>query len=66
MNIHSGARSCRASRALLVERITGRGWPVEVATAAAGPRGTQAPTGIYLYILHAGARHESGKIVRVL
>lgn len=28
-------------------------------------RGAQAPAGIYLYILHAGARHESGKIVRV-
>jgi photosystem II stability/assembly factor-like uncharacterized protein len=27
--------------------------------------GAQAPAGIYLYILHAGARHESGKIARV-
>lgn len=28
-------------------------------------RGVQAPAGIYLYILHAGERHESGKIARV-
>lgn len=36
MNVHSGARSCRASRALLVERITVRNWPVDLAAAAAG------------------------------
>jgi photosystem II stability/assembly factor-like uncharacterized protein len=28
-------------------------------------RGTRAPAGIYLYILHAGERHEMGKLVRV-
>jgi len=36
MNVHSGARSCRASRALLVERILTDGWPVEEAAEAAG------------------------------
>ena len=36
MNVHSGARSCRASRVLLVERISLRGWPAELAAAAAG------------------------------
>lgn len=36
MNLHSGARSCRASRILLVDRITMRAWPVELAAAAAG------------------------------
>ena len=35
MNVHSGARSCRASRVLLVERV-GEGWSVEDAAAAAG------------------------------
>ena len=36
MNVHSGARSCRASRVLLVQRITAQGWPVAQAAAAAG------------------------------
>jgi len=36
MNLHSGARSCRASRALLVQRIRRQAWPVELAAAAAG------------------------------
>jgi transposase InsO family protein len=36
MNLHSGARSCRASRMLLVNRITTQAWPVELAAAAAG------------------------------
>ncbi len=36
MNVHSGARSCRASRVLLVRRITEQGWPVALAAAAAG------------------------------
>ena len=36
MNVHSGARSCRASRALLVERVTRQDWPVSLAAAAAG------------------------------
>ena len=36
MNIHSGARSCRASRMLLVERITEQGWSVDEAATAAG------------------------------
>jgi len=31
----------------------------------ADDRGVQTPAGIYLYILHAGERHESGKIARV-
>lgn len=35
MNVHSGARSCRASRVLLVERVS-EGWSVEEAAAAAG------------------------------
>ena len=28
-------------------------------------RGARAPAGIYLYVLHAGERHEMGKLVRV-
>ncbi len=36
MNVHSGARSCRASRALLVRRITEQGWSISAAAAAAG------------------------------
>jgi len=36
MNVHSGARSCRASRALLVQRIQVQGWPIDQAAAAAG------------------------------
>jgi photosystem II stability/assembly factor-like uncharacterized protein len=28
-------------------------------------RGVEAPAGIYLYVLHAGARHDMGKLVRV-
>ena len=28
-------------------------------------QGAQAPAGIYLYVLHAGERHELGKLVRV-
>jgi|SRR5580765_989229 len=36
MNVHSGARSCRASRVLLVERIVVQGWPAAQAAAAAG------------------------------
>lgn len=36
MNLHSGARSCRASRALLVQRILRQAWPVTLAAAAAG------------------------------
>src|SRR5262249_13109762 len=36
MNLHSGARSCRASRALLVRRVTCQAWPVAQAAAAAG------------------------------
>lgn len=35
MNVHSGARSCRASRVLLVERVH-EGWSVGDAAAAAG------------------------------
>lgn len=36
MNVHSGARSCRASRVLLVERIIEQGWTVNEAATAAG------------------------------
>ncbi len=36
MNLHSGARSCPGSRALLIERIARRGWPVSAAARAAG------------------------------
>ncbi len=36
MNAHSGARSCRASRMLLVQRITEQGWSVTRAALAAG------------------------------
>jgi transposase InsO family protein len=36
MNVHSGARSCRASRVLLVQRITEQGWSVTLAAGAAG------------------------------
>ena len=36
MNPHSGARSCRASRALLIQRILRQAWPIALAAAAAG------------------------------
>lgn len=36
MNIHSSARSCVASRALLVQRVREQGWTVVAASAAAG------------------------------
>lgn len=36
MNIHSSARSCVASRALLVERVREHGWTVVAASVAAG------------------------------
>lgn len=36
MNIHSSARSCVASRALLVERVREHGWTVLAASSAAG------------------------------
>ena len=36
MNIHSLARTCPASRALMLERIERRGWSVEEAAKAAG------------------------------
>ncbi len=36
MNLHSGARSCPASRALLIDRIAQEGWRVTAAAQAAG------------------------------
>lgn len=36
MDLHSGARTCPASRALLIQRITVEGWAVAAAAAAAG------------------------------
>lgn len=36
MNLHSGARTCPASRALLIQRITARHWPIDRAAHAAG------------------------------
>lgn len=36
MDIHSGARTCPASRALMVSRVREYGWPVTRAAAAAG------------------------------
>lgn len=36
MNLHSGARSCPASRALLIDRIVSQKWPPERAAEAAG------------------------------
>ena len=36
MNLHSGARSCPGSRALLIERIARQGWCVSAAARAAG------------------------------
>jgi transposase InsO family protein len=36
MNIHSSARTCVASRALLVERVQVEGWSAKAAAAAAG------------------------------
>jgi transposase len=36
MNLHSGARTCPASRTLLIERIAHRGWRVTAAARAAG------------------------------
>lgn len=36
MDLHKNARSCPASRALLIERVTSRGWTVRAAAEAAG------------------------------
>ena len=36
MNVHKNARSCPASRALLVKRVREQGWSVRAASAAAG------------------------------
>jgi transposase InsO family protein len=36
MNLHSGARSCPASRALLIRRISAQHWSIERAARAAG------------------------------
>ena len=36
MNLHSGARTCPASRGLLVERVTAQRWTITTAAAAAG------------------------------
>jgi transposase InsO family protein len=36
MNIHSSARTCVASRGLLVQRVRAEGWSVKAAAAAAG------------------------------
>ena len=36
MNLHSGARTCPASRALLIHRVRETGWSVQRAAAAAG------------------------------
>ena len=42
MDLHSGARTCPASRALLVQRITVQGWTVPTAASAAGISGRTA------------------------
>ena len=39
--------------------------PHEVRWDGRTDRGDPAPTGIYLYVLHAGERHEMGKLVRI-
>ena len=36
MDLHSGARSCPRSRALLIQRVTTQGWTVSRAAGAAG------------------------------
>lgn len=36
MNLHSSAKTCPASRALLVNRVLERGWPVIEAAYSAG------------------------------
>lgn len=49
MNLHSGARTCPASRALLIERAQRQGWHVTAAARAAGV----SPRTVYKWI----ARH---------
>ncbi len=51
MDLHSGARTCPASRALLVQRVTVEGWRVPAAAAAAGISGRT----VYKWL--ARARH---------
>jgi transposase InsO family protein len=36
MNLHSGARTCPASRALLIRRVIAQGWSIERTASAAG------------------------------
>jgi transposase InsO family protein len=36
MNVHKNARSCPASRALLIDRVERQGWPLSAAAAAIG------------------------------
>jgi len=48
----------------LEDGVRGAGAHV-VAWDGRNDRGAQAPAGIYLYVLHAGERHEMGKLARV-
>lgn len=49
MDIHKNARSCPASRALLVERVLNQGWTVGKAAAAIGLSGRRARTWVKRY-----------------
>jgi transposase InsO family protein len=56
MNLHSGARSCPASRALLIDRIARHGWHVTAAARAAGVSRRTA----YKWIARHAAEGEAG------
>jgi len=60
MNLHSGARSCPASRALLIDRIARHGWCV---TAAARATGVSRRTA-YKWIARHAVEGEAGLLDR--
>ena len=56
MNLHSGARTCPASRAVLIDRIAHRGWCITAAARAAGVSRRTA----YKWIARHAAEGEAG------
>ena len=56
MNLHSGARTCPSSRALLIDRIQRDGWRVEAAAQAAGV----SPRTVYKWIARHRREGEAG------
>ena len=60
MNLHSGARSCPASRALLIDRISRHSWSVTAAAEAAGISRRTA----YKWIARHAAEGDAGLVDR--